>query len=55
MRGAGRGAEVGALRTVSVDRLGETVRDLYKEACVVVNPELEGQADRHVGPDPEEG
>ncbi|OGS48276.1 MAG: fumarate hydratase [Euryarchaeota archaeon RBG_16_68_13] len=34
------------MRTVSVDRLGETVRDLYKEACVVVNPELERAYER---------
>lgn len=29
-----------ALRTVSVDQVRDTVRDLYKAACVVVNPEL---------------
>ena len=28
------------MRVVSVDKVRETVRDLYKEACVIANPEL---------------
>ena len=36
----GSDPEVECVRVISVDRVRETVRDLYKEACVVINPEL---------------
>ena len=37
---AAPGPEVERLRVISTDKVRETVRDLYKQACVVINPEL---------------
>ena len=28
------------MRTISTDQVRQTVRDLYKASCVVINPEL---------------
>ncbi len=37
---AGSCPQVEGVPVISVDKVRETVRDLYKEACVVINPEL---------------